>query len=92
MKGDRYKLDQWELCPDAITGAYLTGLVTGHSRFKDGEQIHTTRLIGCEGSLALTRSGSLIELGEPHPNYEKEFPNARARLLSELKRGETLDG
>lgn len=86
MKGERYKLDKWELFPWE-DGARLTGIVTGHTRFHDGEQIHTSRLVGCEDSLVLTRTGSLVELGDAHPNYEAEFPNARLRLLNNLKEG-----
>lgn len=69
-----------EACPPR-----LYGIVEAHPRFRDGDDVTTTRIIGQKNGLIVTRSGSEYELGDPDPNYEKEFPNARERLFSSLE-------
>lgn len=76
-KGDPYQAP--ELCTD-----HLTGEVASHPRFKDGKEITTSRIIGQRNGNVVTRSGTEYALGEVHPNYEKQFPNARHRLLTSL--------
>lgn len=84
MKGDRYRLENWEVFYHPIgVGTYLTGKVYGHYRFDNGEQIHTSTVVGAEGELVVTRTGSRVELGEPHPDYEKQYPGAKQRVLDE---------
>ena len=66
----------------------LNGYVSGHPRFPDGHHITTTRILkilempGCVGNYQVyTKSGSAYTLGEPHPDYEAQFPNAKDRLF-----------
>lgn len=59
----------------------LNGIVTGHPRFTDGECITTTRIIKVEGFRVHTKSGSIYTIGQPHQDYEVQFPNARTRFL-----------
>jgi hypothetical protein len=65
----------------------LQGNVFGHSNPKhhDGKFIVTSKLIGKRNGHVVTQSGSEYELGDVDPNYEKAFPNARARLMVQLK-------
>lgn len=67
-------------------GACLVGEVSGHPRFNDGETI-TTSLIENQtpDGKIITASGSVYELLDIDPGYEKEYPNARVRLLDTIK-------
>ena len=62
----------------------LCGQAYFHPRFRDGKVITTSAIIGKRNGLVATRSGSFYELGEPSPDYEKEFPGARQRVLDRL--------
>lgn len=64
----------------------VSGEVYDNPKFKQGEQITTSviKSFDCENQLVTTKSGSVYELGVAHPDYEKEFPNARARLFKEI--------
>ena len=59
----------------------LAGKVYSHPRFADGEDVITSPIVGVEGDKVRTLSGSLYELGEVDPSYEKVFPGARDRVL-----------
>ena len=72
-------LESW-----ARYGDRFGGTVTGHPRHKDGEEIVTSRVTGWDGETFLTRSGSRYTLGLPHPRYERQFPNARQRVINTL--------
>jgi hypothetical protein len=74
--------------PETFT-THLVGTVYGHQnpqRHPDGKRIVTSRLVSIEGDLVVTKSGSKFELGEADPDYEKEFPNAKQRLLDRLRK------
>lgn len=79
------KIDQWALIAHPLGGAQLTGVVTGHPRFPDYTSVTTSLVVAIEDGKVRTKSGSLYELGEPEPAYEREFPNARARLLAQTQ-------
>lgn len=84
------RIEQWSIgsgCQDLYTPPevrekVLQGKVYGHPRFENGQDVVTTGIVGVRGGLILTRSGSEYELGEPHPDYEAAYPNARARALA----------
>ncbi len=57
------RLEEW-----CVVGSCLMGFVFGHSDFKDGHWIKTSRLLGVEGGEIRTRN-SRYKLGEPHPSY-----------------------
>lgn len=50
-----------------------------------GNQVVTSTVIGCRNGYVLTRSGSVYELGEVDPDYEKLYSNAKERLFKRLK-------
>lgn len=62
---------------------HLVGKVYGHPRYKDGDDIMTTAIVGVIDGRVVTKSGSEYELGEPHPDYEALFPNAKQRVLAQ---------
>lgn len=64
----------------------ISGEVYDSPVFKQGEQITTNVIknVDFENQLVTTKSGSVYELGAAHPDYEKEFPNARARFFKEI--------
>lgn len=70
-------LEKWEVwafgadpanLPNAI-GCKLTGVVTGHPRKPDGEEVVTTRIVKVEGRLITTKSGTVYRLGAPSLEY-----------------------
>lgn len=84
----KYKLNDWAI----VTGGnpymapelrrqHLMGKVEGHPDRDDGESIVTSALRGKYEGRIVTGSGSLIELGDPRPDYAAEFPDAKERLL-----------
>ena len=88
------KLENWSvvsntgiaLVPPEEGPQYLFGVVRGHPHHADGKEVRTSRLVYRNGGGVVTRSGSHYELGEPHPAYEAEYPDARRRLLASLER------
>lgn len=63
----------------------LQGMVFGHPRFVDVTHITTSMIVGKnQENEILTKSGSAYVLGEIDPNYEKQFPDAKNRLLGSL--------
>lgn len=85
------KIDKWavvthwdlymapELCQRC-----LTGIVTGHRKFNDGETVTTSAISHREGDIIVTASGSRYELGDVAMEYEARFPDAKTRLLGSL--------
>ena len=63
----------------------LKGFVFNHPRFPDGDDITTSAIKSVSGTieevLVYTTSGSVYKLGDPDPRYEKQFPNAKERIL-----------
>lgn len=87
------KLENWYLtytptdlykAPETLVK--LAGNVYGSPNFADGTFIYTSRIVDVKNELVYTASGSVYELGAASPEYEKEFPNARERLLHPEKR------
>jgi hypothetical protein len=60
----------------------LAGLVYGHPRFADGDQVTTSSIESREGEIVITASGTRYELGAVLAEYERLYPNARARLMA----------
>lgn len=83
------KLENWSVTvanvnpytPPELQAHMLHGEVYGSLKFKDGERVTTTPIVGVNGDRIVTRSGSEYALGKPHPDYEAAFPNAKQRLL-----------
>jgi hypothetical protein len=87
------KLENWSvvcknydpyLAPELYQSA-LYGNVFGHPRFDDGDGVTTSSLVGKQGEIIITKSGSEYELGIVDPDYEKKYPDAKNRLLNSLK-------
>lgn len=85
-------IERWAVVPAGHYDAYtapelvklaLNGNVTGHPSFVDGSNITTSAIKGRDGEHILTKN-TTYALGTPHPDYEKQFPNARARLLAQV--------
>jgi hypothetical protein len=62
----------------------LHGDVRGHYRVGDRDNQTTSTILGkTEDGKVVTRN-TLYELGQVHPEYEKQFPNALDRLMQSL--------
>jgi len=87
------KIENWSVinCPGSpydppeLWIPRLHGKVYGHPRFEEGKDIATSRIVGIEGELLVTHSGSQYELGIVDPDYEKAYPDARKRLFKSLQ-------
>lgn len=87
----KYKLNNWAMisygspyrAPE-LRQQCLIGNTEGHPNWEDGHSIVTSGLRGRRGDLVVTGSGSLVELGEPREDYEKEYPGAKQRLMDSL--------
>lgn len=81
------KLENWAVvfnpfkAPEARR-PQLEGDVYGHPTRPDGQCITTSYVSHIDGNIVVTHSGSRYELGEPAPEYEAMFPNAKARVLA----------
>lgn len=71
-----YKLDNWSVkgnaSPYTAPECYslcLTGTVTGHPRFADGDVIRTSSIKDAKGRFVHTNSGSIYKLGKINPKY-----------------------
>lgn len=74
----------WQ-APETRISVGISGDVSGHSSFKDGETITTSKPedVYEENGIVYLRtfSGSIYELGDPKEDYEKFAPNSKQRLL-----------
>jgi hypothetical protein len=68
----------------------LTGEVQGHPRFKDGDFVTTSSIVGgrveSDNIIVTTKTGSEYLLGVVDPLYEIAFPDARARMLAVINK------
>lgn len=90
------RLENWAIVSDADpytppegVNYYLIGAVYGHTkpRHYDGKEIRTSRIVSVTADgLIVTKSGSQYQLGQVDPQYEKEFPDAQARVLKAIER------
>lgn len=74
--------DDIYLAPE-LQPKYLHGLVYGHPKFNDGEEINTSSIVRIDKDreMVLTYSGSEYVLGDIDPEYEKQFPDAKNTLF-----------
>lgn len=84
----RYKLNDWALVSAAnpysapeLQVQCLMGKVENHPLKDDGVTIVTSRIVGKYEDCIVTKTGSLVELGEPRAEYAASFPNAKQRLM-----------
>lgn len=74
-----YEINFWSItgnpnpyCPPELQTVHLSGAVTGHPRFEDGERITTSPIVGFDPDtqIVTTRSGSQYKLGlDVSPSY-----------------------
>ena len=64
-------------------GCNLIGDVYGHPTRPDGRHVRTSKVVRVDFITRTieTISGSIYELGEVDPNYEKMFPDAKERVF-----------
>jgi hypothetical protein len=60
------------------------GEVYGHPKYEDGDTVKTSRPLVRVDDHVITRSGTCYRLGEADENYERHYPDARARVLEEI--------
>lgn len=83
------RLEKWSVvssatgytAPELVT-LQLHGNVYGHQRFPQGKEVTTSAIDKIDGNTVVTRSGSRYELGEIDLEYEKLYPDAKAKLLA----------
>lgn len=93
------KLESWSIIalfghayePPELAVRHLRGIVFGHPHFDDGTRVITATITSIQDECFVTRSGSIYELGEPDPDYEKAFPNAKQRAPSNVPSATTPD-
>lgn len=83
----------WKRPPDNYTAPelithHLRGEISNDYRFDEGTIVYTSTIVKKKGNNIITRSGTEYEIGNPLPEYEKEFPNAKQRLLDGLQEEE----
>ncbi len=87
-------LEQWAIL--TLLGPYqapeqarhiLAGFVTDHPCMQDGIHIETSPIESWHDETIITRSGTDYTLGEPHPDYEAKYPDARTRIYKLLSEG-----
>lgn len=68
----------------------ISGIVSGHPDFEDGQEITTSMIIDVyeheDQTYMRTFSGSLYKLMEPKSTYEQFMPNAKKRLVDTFSR------
>lgn len=86
------RIEDWSVVSDAdpytapeLIRPQLRGHVYGHPKFEDGHLVHTSYIKEVKDGKVITASGSEYELGVVDPDYEKLFPNARERVLKNIK-------
>lgn len=96
-EAEPYTLEDWafEEHPATAGNAYLapeqrvmclTGRVFGNYRFIDGEPIITSRLICAVTDDVVQTMNSFYKLGKPAEEYERQYPNAKQRLIDQLRK------
>lgn len=79
------QLEQWAIY-DFGYGQVLAGQVYNHPKFPPGKIVTTNILVGVsDKEEIITESGTHYELGNVNPHYEEMYPNARERLIADLK-------
>jgi len=76
------KIDNWAIIYRGDLGPYIAPEDMKQCIIGDycGEDIITSAIRGKRGNNLVTQN-SEYALGEPHPDYEKEFPNSRQRFF-----------
>lgn len=92
-KTDHPKLCGWALvykesnpynAPE-LQSVCLCGNARLHPRFRNGENITTSRIIGKTEDGCVRTLNTTYELGLPSDSYEAMFPDAKQRLLNSLE-------
>jgi hypothetical protein len=78
-----YKLDRWAIV--YAESPYTAPELRSQSLYgyRDGKPVKTSRVLGKSGNCVVTQN-SLYMLGDPQPEYEAVYPNAKQRLFDSL--------
>ena len=89
------KSEGWSLGTLSLMGGFVSpefqgdvclyGVSYGDDRRPDGRMVRSSPIACIEDGMVRTESGSLYELGEVCPDYEKLYPNAKERVLGRTK-------
>lgn len=87
----RARIENWcftshgdQYTPPEMMVPVLRGNVVNHYRIGSREDQTTSRLLGRTEDGMLVTKNTVYELGEIDPGYEKAFPGAKDRLISQL--------
>lgn len=85
-----YTIENWGMIANPRANPYTAPeLITMHltgNRSDGAKDIVTSAIMDIsEDNRVTTRSGTIYILGEPDPQYEKMFPNAKQRIFEILK-------
>lgn len=62
--------DDWHIPPE-VRPRVLRGVVYGHPRKPDGSRVRTNNIVKSVGRFVETASGTVYQLGEVDPEYDK---------------------
>ena len=94
------KLDNWcvtfhpfdrpsAFTPPECVRKCLHGIVTGHHKKADGTSVTTSYIERkTQTNQIVTSSGTIYDLGDVDPEYEKQYPGALETLLRSLENGQ----
>lgn len=80
-----YKLENWAIIYN--DSPYVAPELRSQSLYGDcgiDKHVKTSRVLGKSGNCVVTQN-SLYILGEPDPNYEAVYPNAKQRVFDSLQ-------
>lgn len=86
------RVEQWWFSRYSPNGAFtapectvpvICGQIFGSTGIPEGGNgsIAMNRIVGTRGDMLVSISGNEYKLGEPKPEYEKAYPNAKERIL-----------
>lgn len=82
------RIENWSItiCDDPykapeLLGICLMGQVYGQEGKPEGRSVETSRIIKSKDGFVETQSGSVYELGQVDPDYEKLYPDAYNTLM-----------
>lgn len=67
--------------PIELKSRRLRGHVYGNQNYKDGTIVLTEEIARVDKDVIITINNQQYSLGRPDPNYEKQYPHAKERLL-----------
>ena len=72
------------MAPEQVMTSRLRGEIWYRPLYADGVFLMSSPIVGLKGEDQVVTMNSAYKLCAPSPEYEEEFPNARARVLNSL--------